>query len=151
MEATGTGAGSGSFLHQYLSEKVSGSIPHVMETEVSTLLRRTTADLEISPRFAGPWRCDLSAESPLLNLFVHCAAPWMWERGGCRSTKRPFSCIDTGKQHLYSTSHKYLGPTALFWSVSIVPILLCAYSFFLRASACWGGVSGSLQINLNLK
>ena len=151
MEATGTGAGSESFLHQYLSEKVSGSTAHVMETEGSTLHSRTTADLEISPSFAGPWRCDLSAESPLLNTFIHCAAPRMWERGGCRSTKRPFSCIHTGEQYLYSISHKYLGPRALFWSVSIVPILLCAYSFCLRPSACWGGVSGSLQKNLSLK
>lgn len=86
METAGTGAASGSFLRQYLPEKVRGSIPRDMETESNTVPSRTIAGLEISPSFAGTWRCNLSEEPPLLNPFVYCAAPWIWERGGCRST-----------------------------------------------------------------
>lgn len=143
-----TGAASGSFLRQHLPEKVRGSTPHGIETEGNPLPSSTTAGLEMSHSFAGPRRCDLSEEPPILNPFVRCATPWIFERGGCRSTKRPFSCIDTDRQCLYSSC---LCPTALFWSGSTVSILLCAYSFILRPSFCWGGVSGCLQIDLSLK
>lgn len=139
METTGAGAASGSFLRQSLPEKVRGSIPHGIETEGNPLPSSTSAGLEMSHSSADPRRCDLSEEPPILNPFVHCATPWIFERGGCRSTKRPFSCIDTG-----------LCPTTLFWSGSIVPVLLCA-NFIQRPSACWGGVSGCLQIDLSLK
>lgn len=139
METTGAGAGSGSSLCLYLPHKVSGRILHDTETEGSALPSRTTARLEISPSLADPWRCDLSTErSPPPSKSV--CTSWMWERGVSRSTKRPFFCVDTGKQYLYFTSHKCVGPRAPFWSGSIVPILLCAYSFFLRPRACWGGV-----------